>query len=791
MMGRRSAAILLATAFAIGPAIPCGKPLAAQPRASSPDDALAAAIADRDLAGAKAALATGADPDKRWPDGKTPLIAAAESGSLAVVHVLIDGGASWSRLSTDSRESALSAALDGGRMDVARYLLGLGEADLPALFVAAQNGLLEWVQILGARGLDLAATDEGGRGFLAVTTSVEIATWLLDRKLDPNRPDLGGMTAVHAACRYGSLALVQLLTARGGRLDAPDSQGQTPLWHAMERKDQDDSVPSWLLDRGVGADPVSTDPWRTGYSPLWIATLELRLPLAMRLMAAGARVDTLVAVPRRDEFGEPLEAIFVGNLGRFIAMTKYMTKDGKLSVAEAKKAHYRLASLIEASWIACPGRPSKPVEAQAFILELHAKGAEWPIAARDDSGASLLHWGAAWMGREAVAALVAAGFDPRLRDKRGRTPFDAALSAGNLGGVEALARAAGESVSKRRGDGSTPLGLACASGSADLVVWLLERGADPNARSAGGAGVLESMAGSQPISEADLAAIVASLLDHGLSCGFDSSGASILESLARIEASDNRGRVSVPPLRSALLKAAAARAVVAGEGPVWGRSNAGSGAPRVRRIAPGAALTVLEVRPDRVDFLPGGEGKAISLPCNREYLGRFGDWVRVRTDDGEPEAWIPGSSVSSWFSAGVHGIGLLSSLPHYWLRLREDENGYCVPTTYGSVELTILAPWGTAEYPLPSVLVRTVGEEKKGAALAATILSARDLGQDRYELRLRYSGSEESTTATLAYRRTSGQLLWEEEGRGEAALFAATNRADAYPRKSRSYSMDD
>ncbi len=74
-------------------------------------------------------VARGADVNRRLPDGRTPLFAAAEAGDLRVVNVLLEHGARVNDLVLD--DTALDAAESSGHTPVARVLHSRGGRRAP------------------------------------------------------------------------------------------------------------------------------------------------------------------------------------------------------------------------------------------------------------------------------------------------------------------------------------------------------------------------------------------------------------------------------------------------------------------------------------------------------------------------------------------------------------------------------------------------------------------------------------------------------------------------------------
>lgn len=138
-------------------------------RLISPDAAaralLEAARLD-DLAGLRAALASGADADAPGPDGATALHWAVDAGDREAAELLVDHGADPRRATREGATPMSLAALNGDAVMMAALLdagadirerLAHGET---LLMLAARSGRPEAVELLIARGADVDAAEE-------------------------------------------------------------------------------------------------------------------------------------------------------------------------------------------------------------------------------------------------------------------------------------------------------------------------------------------------------------------------------------------------------------------------------------------------------------------------------------------------------------------------------------------------------------------------------------------------------------------------------------------------------
>src|SRR5262245_25539649 len=251
-------------------------------------DRLYSAIRANDLRQIKTLLDEGISAKAEGPDGITPLMVAAETGSLDAMKMLIDRGAD-----VNARNTYGSTALMWSVTDLKKFRLLLDHgADVnvaarrgrTALIIASfANPSAEVVRMLLAKGANVAVMDQRKVTPLnAATFGNDTATvrLLLDASADVNTADTFiGLTPLINASGNRNLEAVKLLLAKGANVNAvsktqdlPKIQtgtvefgGWTPLLMAVPFGPPE--IVTTLMDAGA---KVNVQDYR-GFSPLMLA----------------------------------------------------------------------------------------------------------------------------------------------------------------------------------------------------------------------------------------------------------------------------------------------------------------------------------------------------------------------------------------------------------------------------------------------------------------------------------------------------------------------------------------
>jgi ankyrin repeat protein len=407
--------------------------------------------------------------DGQRAQGQTPLMVAAESGSLDSLQLLLSQG-----LEVDARDSLNHTAL--------MYAAGLGRtAHVQALLRA------------GADGRTRGAWDAGGGSLTAldaalladeVDTARLIEADVLQSFLALAAPDLAaldeaGETPLHWVARYADARAAQLLLARGADPEAKncparpsdergprqtDLHSATPLLIAIW--EENPAVARQLLEAKVNARAVD----ERGRGAFHVMRHPAALALTPELLRAGA--DPLL--PDRD--GQTaLEALAASGL-RAELLRALAAAGRPLQVPAATLADLFgvLRRLGDRRDSARDGDDPAPVIA---LLE----GDALLASASDAEGRTALFEAAAQGLPQIAETLVARGARADARDRAGRSPLHLARD----GKTVRLLLQWGASVDARDASGSTPLQLrASTPGSLAAVTALVEAGASPRLQNA-------------------------------------------------------------------------------------------------------------------------------------------------------------------------------------------------------------------------------------------------------------------------------------------------------------------
>jgi ankyrin repeat protein len=192
------------------------------------DGALANAVANDDIEGAKELIARGENVNRKEPDGTTALHVAVENGNLEMVELLLNFGAKVNAR-TDEKRTPLMYLDEDTSADLVRTLIRYGanvdriaKNGDTALIVAARDSNAAVVQALVDAGAKLDVQDNDGMTALmeaAYGDDLEKARILILAGADVNLTDKDGETACN---KTSDEELEKLLETYGAVVDGVD-----------------------------------------------------------------------------------------------------------------------------------------------------------------------------------------------------------------------------------------------------------------------------------------------------------------------------------------------------------------------------------------------------------------------------------------------------------------------------------------------------------------------------------------------------------------------------------------
>lgn len=321
---------------------------------------------------------------------------------------------------------------------------------------AAMKGNRDAVKTLIAQGADVNAAQGDGMSALhwaADKGDAAMAEMLIYAGANTGAVTrIGAYTPLHLASRAGSLEVVQALLKSGAAVDAKTSvSGATPLHLAASSGNP--AVVTALLDAKADINAKEAE-W--GQTPLIFAAALNRVEAIKVLMARGANPNVT---------------------SKFVDLQKHTPLD--------RASNQRFAKVLEGT-AGKNGKPS-PSQMQAAVQasrELYASGKLPPPeenAGRGRGGAPAgAPGGDPGQGQGGQAQQQFFEETPGLASKGGLTALLHAARQGNLPAARALLDGGANPNTVSAGDGTSPLLMATINGQFDMAMLLLDRGADPN-----------------------------------------------------------------------------------------------------------------------------------------------------------------------------------------------------------------------------------------------------------------------------------------------------------------------
>jgi ankyrin repeat protein len=253
--------------------------------AATDPSALVDAAKAQDIKMVRSLLSQHADVNGRSDDGSTALLWAAHWNDIETADLLLRAGAN-ANAANEFRMTPLSQACTNGNAALVRLLLksgadpkiGIATGETP-LMTCARSGSVDAVEILLEYGAPINAREPSENQTPLMWAAAEhhpnVVKALIDAHADLKAHSKQGFTPLHFAARQGDQECVQVLLAAGvdvniltqadeGAITAPPAKG---------------TGRTVAVKKTAGTD---------GYTPLLIATVRGKVPLALFLLEHGA-----------------------------------------------------------------------------------------------------------------------------------------------------------------------------------------------------------------------------------------------------------------------------------------------------------------------------------------------------------------------------------------------------------------------------------------------------------------------------------------------------------------------
>ncbi len=405
-----------------------------------------------------------ADVKFRANNDPSPLMSAASFGSLDFVQLLISNGADINR-AIPNEGTPLIAAARRGRLEVVKYLHTQG-ADLNAvvhsegspILVASRNGHLATVQYLHTQGADIHAivSNEGSPVLVAARNGHrETVKFLHEKGADINATVPGEGTPLLVAARNGHTKTMQYLISNGADVNAKVSGEGTALLAASQNGNRE--AMEFLLKQGANVNAIVHGEG----SPLLAAARNGHIEVIEFLVSQGADINARIS-------GEGTPLLVAARNGH-TATLKYLI--------------------------------SKGAEVNAIV---------------DGEGTALL--AAARNGQKAaMELLLTEGAEINAKVPGEGSALIAAARNGHLETVKYLLARGADINGTVNGEGS-PLLVASRNGHQELVVFLISKGATVDLVTEGEGTALVAAVRNHHYE------VAKTLLDHGADPYFDTDG---------------------------------------------------------------------------------------------------------------------------------------------------------------------------------------------------------------------------------------------------------------------------
>ncbi len=470
--------------------------------APPPGALLRRAAEEGDIEKLKSLIEKGVDVNAKDKEGYTAIYDAAARGHKDVVELLINKGAEINiHVDIEAKNSGLwtplQTAVRHNQASVVELLISKGanvntkdKWGFSPLHTAAKHNYNGVAEHLIEKGADLNARNQWDQTPLHIAAKRDnklVAELLIAKGADINARGIDNETALHRAVGGGHTDVTRLLLANGADTEAKCKWGATPLlWAAYSGQT---ATAGLLIEHGADIEAKMPDGETT---PLLRAISQGNLDTVALLLDKGANVQVQkggwgpvasamwkdqkeiikLLSDKRAEFSDVHIAAYFGDLDK---VNRFLSDGG----------HVDARGPSGFTLLHCALCGDHKELAQYLIT----KGAN--VNATDSPGWPPLHFiGDTGASEEMIELLLDNGADVNLRDKQGRIALHWAAAAGHKPivvmlidrGSDVNARTDSIGTEKEEDSALAPLHRACERGHKDIAEVLITNGADINAK---------------------------------------------------------------------------------------------------------------------------------------------------------------------------------------------------------------------------------------------------------------------------------------------------------------------